>query len=123
VRWFLSNFLLADRRRLTPTMVEAYLTCTQHPQAQYAALASLSGVISFDLANYIGQLSLPTVVVLGQKSRFLPPAVVRRLASLNPRAITAIHEIPDAGVLPHLERPEAVVGPLRDFASQILTQP
>ncbi|MEB3313281.1 MAG: alpha/beta hydrolase, partial [Cyanobacteriota bacterium] len=51
VRWFFSNFLLADRRRLTPTMVQAYLTCTQQPQAQYAALASLSGAISFDLAN------------------------------------------------------------------------
>jgi hypothetical protein len=87
VRWFFSNFLLADRRRLTPTMVQAYLTCTQQPQAQYAALASLSGAISFDLANYIGQLSLPTAVVLGQKSRFLPAAVGRRLASLNPQAI------------------------------------
>lgn len=122
VRWFLSHFLLADRRRLTPTMVEAYLTSTQQPQAQYAALASLSGAISFDLAHYIGQLSLPTVGVVGEKSRFLPPAVVRRLASLNPRAITAIHEIPDAGVLPHLERPEAVVGLLNDFADQIFTQ-
>ncbi|MEB3312551.1 MAG: alpha/beta hydrolase, partial [Cyanobacteriota bacterium] len=86
------------------------------------ALASLSGAISFDLAHYIGQLSLPTVGVVGEKSRFLPPAVVRRLASLNPRAITAIHEIPDAGVLPHLERPEAVVGLLSDFADQIFTQ-
>jgi pimeloyl-ACP methyl ester carboxylesterase len=123
VRWFFSNFLLADRRRLTPTMVQAYLTCTQQPQAQYAALASLSGAISFDLANYIGQLSLPTAVVLGQKSRFLPAAVGRRLASLNPQAITAIHEIPDAGVPPHLECPEAVVGPLRDFAEMVLASP
>ncbi|MFM7323784.1 MAG: alpha/beta fold hydrolase [Nodosilinea sp.] len=64
--------------------MQAYLSCTQQPQAQYAALASLSGAISFDLANYIGQLSLPTAVILGEKSRFMPPAVGRRLASLNP---------------------------------------
>lgn len=120
VQWFLSNVLLGDRRRLTPTLVQAYLSCTQHPQAQYAALASLSGAISFDLANYIGQLSLPTAVILGEKSRFMPPAVGRRLASLNPQAITAVHEIPDAGVLPHLECPEAVVPLLRDFAGMVL---
>lgn len=113
VRSFLSTFLFADASRITEEMVQAYLTCTQQPNAQYAALASLNGTISFDLSRYMGQLQTPTTIVLGEKSRFTPPAITRRLASLNPKAIQAIHEVPDAGVLPHLERPAAVIDLLR----------
>lgn len=113
VRSFLSTFLFADASRITEEIVQAYLTCTQQPNAQYAALASLNGTISFDLSRYIGQLQTPITLVLGEKSRFTPPAITRRLASLNPRAIRAIHEIPNAGVLPHLERPAAVIDLLR----------
>jgi pimeloyl-ACP methyl ester carboxylesterase len=115
VRAFLSTFLFADPRRITPDMVLAYLTCTQQPNAQYAALASLNGDISFDLSRYIGQLQTPTTFVLGEKSRFTPPAVVQRLASLNPKAIHTVHIIPDAGVLPHLEQSAAVGDRLRQF--------
>jgi len=53
----------------------------------------------------------------GRDYRLSLPAL---LASLNPQAITTIHEIPDAGVLPHLECPEAVVPLLRDFAGMVL---
>ncbi len=114
VRGFLSTFLFANPSRITEAMVQAYLTCTQQPNAQYAALASLNGTLSFDLSRYIGQLTVPTHILLGEKSRFTPPAISRRLASLNPQAVKAVIEIPDAGVLPHLERPEAVTAYLQD---------
>lgn len=109
VRSFLSTFLFANPSRITDQMVQAYLTCTQQPNAQYAALASLNGTISFDLARYMGQLTVPTHILLGEKSRFTPPAITRRLASLNPQAVQTVVEVPDAGVLPHLERPEWVI--------------
>ncbi len=115
VRSFLSTFLFADPGRITPDIVQAYLTCTQQPNAEFAALASLNGDISFDLSRYIGQLQTPTTVVLGSGSRFTAPATVRRLASLNPRAVERVVEIPDSGVLPHLEHPAVVVGLLRQF--------
>jgi pimeloyl-ACP methyl ester carboxylesterase len=115
VRSFLSTFLFADPRRITPDMVQAYLTCTQQPNAEYAALASLTGDISFDLSRYIGQLQTPTTVVLGSGSRFTAPATVKRLASLNPKAMQHVVEIPNAGVLPHLEHPAVVVGLLRQW--------
>ena len=117
VRGFLSTFLFADASRITEDMVQAYLTCTQQPNAQYAALASLNGTISFDLSRYIGQLTVPTHIILGEKSRFTPPAITRRLASLNPQAVQAVTEIPDAGVLPHLERPEQVIDRLQHFVN------
>jgi pimeloyl-ACP methyl ester carboxylesterase len=117
VRSFLSTFLFADPSRITPEIVQAYLACTQQPNARYAALASLSGAISFDLSRYIGDLETPTTVVLGAKSRFTRPATVKRLASLNPKAIARVVEIPESGVLPHLEHPAVVAGLLRRFVN------
>lgn len=118
VRSFLTTFLFADSRRITPEIVQAYLTCTQQPNAEYAALASLNGAISFDLSRYIHQLQTPTTVVLGAGSRFTTPATVKRLASLNPKAIQQVIEIPDSGVLPHVEHPAVVIGLLRQFLTQ-----
>jgi pimeloyl-ACP methyl ester carboxylesterase len=122
VRSFLSTFLFADPRRITPELVQGYLTCTQQPNAEYSALASLNGAISFDLSHYIGQLHTPTTIVLGAGSRFSAPAMVKRLASLNPQAIQRVVEIPDSGVLPHLEHPAVVVGLLRQWLRAIEQQ-
>lgn len=107
---FLSNFLFANPNRITPDVVQAYLTCTQQPNAQYSALASLKGDISFDLSRYVGQLAVPTAFVWGQQSRFSPPEFGQRLARLNPQAIQTFYEVPDAGVLAHLEQPAVVAG-------------
>lgn len=115
VRSFLSTFLFADPRRVTANTVQAYLTCTQQLNAEYSALASLNGAVSFDLSRYIAQLQTPTTVVLGSGSRFSAPAMVKRLASLNPKAIQQVVEIPNSGVLPHVEHPAVVTGLLRQF--------
>ncbi|HZG40131.1 MAG TPA: alpha/beta hydrolase [Nodosilinea sp.] len=117
VRSFLSTFLFADPRRITPDTVQAYVACTQQANAEYSALASLNGDISFDLARYIGQLQTPTTVVLGAGSRFTAPATVKRLASLNPKAMQQVIEVPDSGVLPHVEHPAVVIALLRQFLS------
>ncbi|PZV03110.1 MAG: alpha/beta hydrolase [Leptolyngbya sp.] len=118
VRSFLSTFLFADSQRITPETVQGYLACTQQPNAEYSALASLNGAVSFDLSRYIHQLETPTTVVLGAGSRFTAPATVKRLASLNPKAVQQVIEIPDSGVLPHVEHPAVVVGLLKQFLAQ-----
>ena len=109
VRSVLQQFLFANPGRVTPEMVSAFLCSAQQLNADYAALASLRGDLCFDLARYIPQLTVPTVVVWGEKARFSTLATGERLARLNPTAIKAFHLVPDAGVLPHLEVPEAVV--------------
>jgi pimeloyl-ACP methyl ester carboxylesterase len=118
VQTFLSNFLFANPSRITPDIIQAYLAGTQQPNAAYSALSSLNGEVSFDLSRYIRQLQVPTEFVVGQQSRFLPPGVVKRLAGLNPEAISQVWEIPDSGVLPHLEHPAVVIGLLQQWASQ-----
>jgi pimeloyl-ACP methyl ester carboxylesterase len=54
-------------------------------------------------------------MIWGGRSRFNSPEIGRRLAQLNPQAILAFHCIEDAGVLPHLEVPAAVIGILNQY--------
>ena len=121
VTQFLTNFLFAHPDRITPELVQAYTTCTQQPNADYAALASLKGDICFDLTRYIGQLTIPTTLVVGEEARFNRPNKTKRLATMNPNVIQTVHIVPDVGVLPHVEEPAVVVGLLRAFLQGVLT--
>ncbi|MEO0986773.1 MAG: alpha/beta hydrolase [Cyanobacteria bacterium J06639_14] len=118
VTQFLANFLFARPERISPEIVKAYLAGTQQPNAEYSALASLRGDVCFDLSRYIGQLTIPTTLVVGEASQFNRPGKTKRLAALSPKAIQALHIIPDVGVLPHVEQPAVVVGLLRAFLKE-----
>ncbi|MCX7595609.1 MAG: alpha/beta hydrolase, partial [Fischerella sp.] len=112
---FLRSFLFAKPERLYQEIVEAYLFSAQQPNAKFAALAFLRGDLYFDLSLYIEQLNIPTVIFWGEKAQFTPVKLGQRLAKLNPRAIQAFHVIADAGVLPHLEMPEVIIGLLQRY--------
>lgn len=115
VRNFLENFLFAERSRITQEMVNAYLASALQLNAESAALASLRGDLFFDLSTYIPALKTPTVFLWGSQSRFRSPTFGRQLAALNPAAIAAFYDIPNAGVLPHLELPAVVTGLMRSY--------
>jgi len=113
VRNFLQQFLFAKPERVSQEMVEAYLASAQQPNAVYAALAFLRGDLYFDLALYIQQLTVPTVIFWGEQAQFTSVNLGRRLAQLNPQAIQAFQPIAQVGVLPHLEMPEVMIGLLQ----------
>ena len=115
VRNFLQSFLFAKPERVTQEMVSAYLSSAQQYQAKFAALSFLRGNLYFDLSLYIQQLQVPTVMLWGEKAQFTNMQLGRRLANLNPGAIIGFHEIPDTGILPHLEIPAVVMGILQKY--------
>ncbi len=115
VRNFLQSFLFAKPQRVSPEMVEAYLTSAQQTNAKFAALAFLRGDLYFDLSLYIQQLTIPSVMFWGEKAQFTNIKLGRRLANLNPNAIQKFYAIADAGVLPHLEAPEMIIGLLQRY--------
>lgn len=115
VRNFLQRFLFAHADRVSQEMVDAYLESAQQQNAQYAALAFLRGNLYFDLARYIQQLTIPTVILWGEQAQFTSADLGQRLAKLNPDTIQAFLLLQQAGVLPHLELPEVVIGLLRRF--------
>ena len=120
VRNFLERFLFAKPERVSQEMVEAYLASAQQPNAEYAALAFLRGDLYFDLALYIEQLTVPTVMLWGEQAQFTNVNLGRRLAHLNPQAIRDFQAIAGAGVLPHLEMPEVVIGLLQQYFRSLL---
>jgi pimeloyl-ACP methyl ester carboxylesterase len=109
VRNVLEQILFADRSRLTPETVGAYLASAQQPQAEYAALASLRGDLCFDLSLYMPQLTVPTALVWGEASRFGSAETGERLAKLS-GAVQRNWLVENVGVLPHLETPAIVIG-------------
>jgi pimeloyl-ACP methyl ester carboxylesterase len=117
VRNFLQNFLFAKPQRVSEEMVQAYLASAQQPNAKFAALAFLQGNLYFDLSLYIQQLTIPTVMFWGEEAQFTSVKLGQRLTKLNSHAIRGFHTIPNAGVLPHLERPEVVIGMLQRYLS------
>lgn len=120
VRNFLERFLFANPERVSQEMVEAYLASAQQPNAEYAALAFLRGDLYFDLALYIQQLTVPTVMLWGEQAQFTSINLGRRLAQQSQSAIQAIHAIAGVGVLPHLEMPEVVIGLLQQYFRSLL---
>ncbi len=118
VRNFLERFLFADSRRVSPEVVLAYLASAQQPNAIYAALAFLRGDLYFDLSLYIQRLTTPTFMLWGESAQFTDIKLGRRLAQLNPSVIE-IQGILGAGVLPHLEMPEVVIGLLQSYLSHM----
>jgi len=115
VRNFLESFLFAKPQRVSQEMVEAYLTSAQQPNAKFAALTFLRGDLYFDLSLYIQQLTIPTVIFWGEKAQFTSIKSGRRLANLNTNIIQKFYAIADAGVLPHLEVPEIMIGLLQRY--------
>ncbi|HEY9609563.1 alpha/beta hydrolase [Allocoleopsis sp.] len=112
---FLVQFLFANPERVSQEMVEAYLASAQQPNAEYAALAFLRGDLYFDLSFYIPQLKVPTVIFWGEEAQFTRSEVGQRLTGLNPEVIRGFEVIPETGVLPHLEKPEVMIGLLQRY--------
>ncbi len=115
VRNFLQSFLFSKPERVSQEMVSAYLTSAQQPNAKFAALAFLRGDLYFDLSLYIQQLRIPTIIFWGEKAQFTSIKLGQRLANSNTSAIQNFYAIADAGVLPHLEVPEVVIGLLQPY--------
>ncbi|PSB28162.1 alpha/beta fold hydrolase [Stenomitos frigidus] len=117
--WGIRNFLeqrqFAKADRIFPEIVEAYLESAQQPNAEYAALSFVRGDLSFDLALYIAQLTVPTAIIWGKRSQFTEPEIGHRLAALNPQAIRALQVIDDVGLTPQLELPAVSIALIRRF--------
>lgn len=108
VRNFLENFLFANRDRVTPEMINAYLESARKPNADYAALSFLRGDLYFDLSLYLPQLKTATSIVWGSQAQFTDVRLGREIAAMNPDAIREFHIVPESGVLVHLEQPAIV---------------
>lgn len=115
IRSFLEQRQFAEPERVYPEIVKAYLQSAQQPNAEYAALSFVRGDLSFDLSQYITQLTTPTALIWGRQAEFTGPEIGRRLAEMNPQAIRIFYQFNDVGLTPQLELPAVTIGLIRKF--------
>lgn len=86
---------------------------------QYLAFAQ--AVSNWDVESELPSLDIPILFVWGGKDRIMSPGIAQQYLRLLPQA--ALLTIPDAGHSPHLERPNAFAGALKQFVDQCVSQP
>ncbi|WP_416676561.1 alpha/beta fold hydrolase [Egbenema bharatensis] len=119
IRSFLEQRQFAKPERIYPEIVKAYLESAQQPNAEYAALSFVRGDLSFDLSQYIMQLTIPTALIWGRQAEFTGPEIGRRLAEMNLQAIRIFYQFDDVGLTPQLELPAVTIGLIRQFLPQL----
>lgn len=110
IRIFLEQQQFANPKKIYSEIVDAYLESAQQVNAEYSALAFVRGDLSFDLAEYIEALNIPTAIVWGQLAKFTKPDIGQKLAQLNPKAIKYFQVLENVGLTPQLEMPEVLIG-------------
>ncbi|MEQ9334151.1 3-oxoadipate enol-lactonase [Thalassobaculum sp.] len=106
-RWFAPVFRLTRREELAVWRNMLVRT----PAAGYAG--ACAAIRDADLSADTARIAVPTLVVCGADDGATPPAVVKALADGIPGA--HYREIPEAGHLPCVEQPEALVGHMLTF--------
>lgn len=117
IRSFLEQRQFADASRVYQEIVDAYLESATQPNAEYAALSFVRGDLCFDLSLYISELTTPTAIIWGEKSKFTGPDIGQRLANLNPKAVKVFQTLEDVGLTPQLEIPAVTIGLIRQYLS------
>ncbi len=106
-RWFAPSFRLTRRDELAAWRTMLVRT----PAAAYAG--ACAAIRDADLSDDAARIAVPTLAVCGAEDGATPPAVVRALADSIPGA--RYREIADAGHLPCVEQPDALVDHMLTF--------
>jgi pimeloyl-ACP methyl ester carboxylesterase len=98
----------------SPALIEFYSGMVAACPADVRAAAGLA-MADMDLEHALAQLTVPTLVMAGERDRLTPPAHARRIAAALPEPAGLI-ELPNTGHMGPLERPAEVAAALRDLA-------
>lgn len=116
------RILVAHPERLDPDLLEVSRLAFTLPGAERAWHTMLERFLTLRgvrdecfLRDRVATLSAPTLFVWGEKDAFAPPSSGEELAARMPKA--ELHRVPDAGHLPWLDAPDAVVRSTRAWLS------
>ena len=119
IKNFLETRQFGNPSLIFDEIVEAYLESATQPNAEYAALSFVRGDLCFDLSLYMNQLTIPTAIIWGKKSKFTGPEIGQRLADLNRQAVRIFQTLDDVGLTPQLEVPAVTIGLIKKFLKQL----
>ncbi len=106
-----------DPSQITPEMLDLYKKPLQVNNWDKALWELTVASRASGLAEKLDRFTLPTLVITGDDDRIVPTADSLRLADELPDAQLAV--IPNAGHVPHEERPEAFMQAVKEFLEKI----
>ena len=80
-------------------------------------LKDLSACNDFDITNRVGEINIPTFILVGQDDDIIPPHVAKKLEEALPRADIAV--VKNADHTPMVEQPETFNNLLRKFLTWV----
>lgn len=96
----------------TPVYTHLY-NMMSNTSARGAAAAHRGRAERRDHSDFLPQIKVPTLIIVGEEDFFTPPAIAQLMSDAIPGASLA--RIPGAGHLPNMETPEAFNDILYDF--------
>ncbi len=108
-----------DASAVPPALVTETLAALQRADTFYAYQLSARNIVPPDIdqiADRLGQIAVPTLVLWGREDRIINPLNALRFAEDIPNA--QVHLFEACGHAPHIERVEAVAPILHSFITQ-----
>lgn len=115
------RILVAHPDRLPAAYLDCCTAASEIPGATESWLTLLEdchitsgrSTLTYSLRPELPSLSMPTLLIWGEKDSFGPPSLASEMAQLIPHASAEV--VPDAGHLAWLDQPEAVAGLITNF--------
>ena len=101
-----ANLLLGTGSKIEPRGVELYTRLMRNPGHCAGALAMMANWNLETLAGDLKHLAVPTVFIVGNMDKAVPPGNAPKVAALVPQA--SVERLPGLGHLAHEENPELV---------------
>ncbi|MEI6778181.1 MAG: alpha/beta hydrolase [Chloroflexales bacterium] len=115
-RFFLSRQAYYERASVTSETVAGFAMSSQHPNAYYAPICFLTGILNCDIAAAYGRLRQPILVIWGRQATTTPVSKSAEFLSANPRA--RLEVIERASMLVQDERPVEFSRLVREFVAK-----
>ncbi len=116
IRKYMTSRLFAKPATATDEMVDQYHTAAHQPGGENALPSFLSGMLNISVAEaWTKVVDLP-LLVWGRESVETPVGQAEPFLLANPQA--KLEVIEDAGMLPHVENPEAFLAAVRPFLAE-----
>ncbi len=113
IRNYMTTRLFASPATATSEMVDEYHTAAHQPGGENALPSFLSGMLNIRIADEWKKVIDLPLIVWGSGAVESPIAHAEAFVTSNPAA--KLEVIEDAGMLPHVEQPEAFLAAVRPF--------
>lgn len=115
------RILVAHPERISPAYLDCCTAASEIPGATESWLTLLEdchitggrSTLTYSLRPELAKLSMPTMLIWGDKDSFGPPPLAKEMAQFMPQGRAEV--VPDAGHLAWLDQPDTVSGLIANF--------